>query len=130
MTTGLILLFSTVTYANPLALSAVEQRELNKEVNDDAKQPNGLKNILLVPLRIYSTVLSSFDGDRCPSYPSCSLYSRQAIHKHGVLTGWWLTVDRLIHERTEIHQAELIHLPDGRERVYDPLEINDFWITR
>ncbi|MBT6878781.1 MAG: membrane protein insertion efficiency factor YidD [Gammaproteobacteria bacterium] len=112
---------------NPLALSQIEQHEIVHQ-HEDEREQSATKRLLLAPLRFYATVLSRIDGDRCPSYPNCSLYSRQAIHKHGALTGWWMTVDRLIHERTEIEQASRIQLSDGRPRVYDPLEINDFWV--
>lgn len=92
------------------------------------EQHSVMSKLLMAPLNFYSSVLSSFDGDRCPSYPSCSLYSREAINKHGALIGFWMTVDRLIHERTEVQQAPLITISNGENRFYDPLRDNDFWI--
>ena len=49
-------------------------------------------------LHFFRKYISPVDGDRCPSYPSCSQYGLEAVHKHGALLGFLLTVDRLIHE--------------------------------
>ena len=50
---------------------------------------------------LYRNHISAVDGDRCPSLPSCSSYSFNAMKKHGFLIGWIMTVDRLIHEGRE-----------------------------
>ncbi|MBF0261434.1 MAG: membrane protein insertion efficiency factor YidD [Magnetococcales bacterium] len=85
---------------------------------------------LLFPLRLYSHTISRVDGDRCPSHPNCSQYAKQAIERHGALTGLMLTIDRLIHERGEIDRAPRIMGPDGAQRLLDPLAANDFWLPR
>lgn len=108
------------------------------EVNPLAYDPAAVKspvieeratgsNILLAPLKFYSRVLTKIDGPRCPSWPTCSLYSRQAIEKHGPIIGLWMTVDRLIRERTEIETGPRIIMDSGKVRIRDPLEDNDFW---
>lgn len=128
---GLLLLLLSwrgIAAENPLSLSAVELSEQQTHSDLDSSL-SAARTLLLAPLRFYATVLSRIDGDRCPSSPTCSAYSRQAIHKHGALTGWWMTVDRLIRERTEIKTGRRITLPDGRPRVYDPLHENDFWVN-
>ncbi|HSR12976.1 MAG TPA: membrane protein insertion efficiency factor YidD [Thermodesulfobacteriota bacterium] len=78
---------------------------------------------------IFQNYISPVDGDRCPSYPTCSQYARQAIRKHGALVGVAMTVDRLIHETDEIHRAPLIKVHQSH-RYYDPVENNDFWWSR
>ncbi|GAB0057476.1 Putative membrane protein insertion efficiency factor [Candidatus Magnetaquicoccaceae bacterium FCR-1] len=83
---------------------------------------------LLFPLRLYSHTISRVDGDRCPSHPNCSHYAKQAIERHGALTGLMLTIDRLIHERGEIDRAPRILAPNGTQRLLDPLAANDFWL--
>ncbi|MFH1349830.1 MAG: membrane protein insertion efficiency factor YidD [Pseudomonadota bacterium] len=71
--------------------------------------------------------ISAVDGDRCPSYPSCSSYSVRAIKNHGFFMGWMMTVDRLIHEGSEEVEVTPFVLSEGKWKIYDPVENNDFW---
>jgi len=77
-------------------------------------------------LRFFQIYISPVDGDRCPSYPTCSQYAVEAIHKHGAVAGLVMTFDRLIHEGDEVHLAPQIRVNDSY-RYYDPVENNDFW---
>lgn len=79
-----------------------------------------------VLFRFFQTSISPVDGERCPSYPTCSQYGREAVRKHGVVLGLVMTFDRLIHESDEVHSAPLIPV-EGSRRYYDPVENNDFW---
>jgi putative component of membrane protein insertase Oxa1/YidC/SpoIIIJ protein YidD len=73
--------------------------------------------------------LSAVRRGTCPSYPSCSEYSRQAIAKHGPIIGAMLTTDRLMRcGRDETKTAPRIYFK-GRWLYYDPLENNDFWLS-
>ncbi len=74
----------------------------------------------------FSKYVSPVDGDRCPMYPTCAAYSRQALRKHGFAGGVLLTVDRLIHESDEMRRAPQIMI-DGRFRFLDTISNNDFW---
>jgi hypothetical protein len=92
-----------------------------KELKVEAKNPWAW----LVSL--FRDHLSAVDGDRCPSAPSCSSYSVQAFNKHGFVMGWLMTVDRLIHEgKEETTVSPLVYI-DGRLKIYDPVQNNDFW---
>ena len=125
--TLLILLAGQIVHAdeNPLAYHPLLASP------DDRKQASdGLTRFFLFSLSVYSNNISRVDGNRCPSYPSCSLYARNALHRHGAIPGMWLTVDRLIHEHTEIHRHDRIRLPDGSLRVPDTLNTNDFWFYK
>ncbi|MDR1349303.1 MAG: membrane protein insertion efficiency factor YidD [Zoogloeaceae bacterium] len=53
--------------------------------------------LVLFFLRVYQYALSPFLGQNCRFYPGCSEYARQAVQKHGVLRGGWLSVKRLGH---------------------------------
>ena len=110
---------------NPLAYRplpiAIKQPVIDKDQNFLVKG-------VMWPLSFYATVLSRVDGDRCPSCPNCSLYSQQAFRRHGAVLGLWMTVDRLIHERTDIIQAQKARFSDGRLCVLDPLDGNDRWL--
>ncbi|MEO6943439.1 MAG: membrane protein insertion efficiency factor YidD [Lacisediminihabitans sp.] len=48
------------------------------------------RNVCIVILRIYRTVISPLYGDVCRYYPSCSGYALQAIQRYGVTKGVWL----------------------------------------
>ncbi|MBF0270981.1 MAG: membrane protein insertion efficiency factor YidD [Magnetococcales bacterium] len=109
---------------NPLAYRPATPQQHPPE--SDAT--NALTPWLLFPLSLYSHTISRVDGDRCPSHPNCSHYARQALQRHGPLTGLWLTIDRLIHERSEIELAPQVRAEDGSTRLLDPLEANDFWL--
>ena len=74
----------------------------------------------------YKKYISPVDGSKCPSYPTCSQYSLDAIWKHGIFMGLIMTADRLMHEYDEIRIAPLIKVNDSRQ-TYDPVENNDFW---
>ncbi len=75
----------------------------------------------------YRKHISRVDGDRCPSYPSCATYSLKALKKHGLVMGWLMTVDRLIHEGSEELKVSPMIFHNGKMKIYDPVENNDFW---
>ena len=52
---------------------------------------------LLWLIRAYQLAISPMLGNRCRFYPSCSDYSMEALRRHGVVKGLWLTVRRLGH---------------------------------
>lgn len=54
------------------------------------------RNVGVIVLRTYRAVVSPLYGDVCRYYPSCSLYSLQAVQAHGLVKGSWLTARRLI----------------------------------
>jgi hypothetical protein len=69
----------------------------------------------------YRATVSRVDGDRCPSYPTCSEYAAQAFRLHGPLLGLTLTANRLISEADEAAFAPRIQMGDV-VRVYSPVE--------
>ena len=77
-------------------------------------------------LTFFQEAISPVDGDRCPSYPTCAAYSRQAYQKHGALLGTLMTVDRLIHEASESRFSPMVEV-HGVRRIYDPVSANEFW---
>ena len=79
-------------------------------------------------VRNFQKYISPLDGARCPMYPTCSDYARQALHKHGPLLGVFMTADRLLHEGDPIEQQKSI-MKWGYRRFYDPLSHNDYWLN-
>ncbi|MEX1325874.1 MAG: membrane protein insertion efficiency factor YidD [Desulfobacterales bacterium] len=53
------------------------------------------QTVLVFFVRVYQFTLSPFLGPSCRFYPSCSEYARQAIKRHGPLSGLILAVKRI-----------------------------------
>jgi len=71
--------------------------------------------------------LNAVRSGRCPMQPSCSEYAKEAMARHGFLTGWTMSLDRLMRcGRDEKRVSPLVWV-DGRWKIYDPLDANDFW---
>jgi hypothetical protein len=77
-------------------------------------------------LTFFSEVISPVDGDRCPSYPTCAAYSKEAYQKHGAIVGTLMTVDRLFHEADEYRFSPTVKVY-GVHRIYDPVSANEIW---
>ena len=77
-------------------------------------------------INFFSEYISRVDGDRCPMYPTCASYGRQALQKHGFFVGVVMTTDRLMHEGNEMDYAPLVKT-GNRMRYYDPVAGNDYW---
>lgn len=64
----------------------------------------------------------------CPSWPSCSMYTRYSMARFGLVPGLLMGVDRLFfreHRRfVEGNGTAFTFRIDGRTRVYDPPETN------
>ncbi len=93
------------------------------------KNGNGEKqgDTLLFPIRLYQHYISKADGDRCPSYPTCSQYCSEAIKKHGALLGWIMCSDRLMRDGRDETKLSPPVWVNGEKRTYDPVSNNDFW---
>jgi putative membrane protein insertion efficiency factor len=54
-----------------------------------------MTRLLILLIRLYQATLGSVLGGCCRFYPSCSEYGVEALRRHGVLRGSWLTLRRL-----------------------------------
>ncbi len=54
-----------------------------------------MRRILILLIKGYQYLISPILGNHCRFYPSCSHYAQEAVHRHGVLRGGWLSVRRL-----------------------------------
>ena len=54
-----------------------------------------MQKILVTLLKGYQYLVSPWFGQTCRFYPSCSCYAIEAVEKHGVFMGLWLTVRRI-----------------------------------
>ena len=58
--------------------------------------PGPLALLLLALIGLYRQWISPLLGPRCRFIPSCSAYGLEAIERHGVWRGGWLTLRRLL----------------------------------
>lgn len=54
-----------------------------------------MRGLLIWLIRGYQLGISPLFGASCRFHPSCSEYAQEAIMKHGVAHGAWLSVRRL-----------------------------------
>lgn len=54
-----------------------------------------MKSLALRAIRAYQRAISPVLPQACRFEPTCSHYSYEAVEKHGVLRGSWLTLRRL-----------------------------------
>ncbi len=55
-----------------------------------------MKNFSVCLIRTYQLFLSPLFPPSCRFTPTCSQYAIEAIDKHGLLRGWYLTCRRLL----------------------------------
>ena len=101
-------------------------RVLLQKETETARNTSMSSPFFISLLNLFSTVISPVDGDRCPSYPTCAAYSREAYQKHGAFLGTLMTVDRLFHEADESSFSPTV-VVYGVGRIYDPVSANEFW---
>jgi putative membrane protein insertion efficiency factor len=46
-------------------------------------------------IKIYQWIISPILGPKCRFTPSCSHYGLEALKKHGIIKGTWLTIKRI-----------------------------------
>lgn len=54
-----------------------------------------MRQVALGVLRIYQQAISPYLISSCRYMPTCSHYSQNAIERHGLLKGSWLSLKRL-----------------------------------
>lgn len=54
-----------------------------------------MQKILIFLIQVYRVGISPWLGSHCRFYPSCSEYALTAIHEHGALQGFILSVKRI-----------------------------------
>ncbi|MDO5483757.1 MAG: membrane protein insertion efficiency factor YidD [Desulfovibrionaceae bacterium] len=54
-----------------------------------------LRRVCVLPIRLYQRFISPVLPPACRFYPTCSAYAVEAVMRHGILRGGWLTLRRL-----------------------------------
>ncbi|MBI3358993.1 MAG: membrane protein insertion efficiency factor YidD [Nitrospirae bacterium] len=55
-----------------------------------------MTSVFIFLIRIYQRLLSPLHPPVCRFYPTCSHYSIAAVRRHGMVSGLFLTIKRLI----------------------------------
>jgi len=55
-----------------------------------------MKFLAIWPIRFYRYAISPMMGPHCRFEPSCSAYAEQAVQRHGLASGSYLAVRRLL----------------------------------
>jgi putative membrane protein insertion efficiency factor len=50
---------------------------------------------LIALIKLYQWIISPYIGPKCRFTPSCSQYAVEALRKHGILKGLWLSAKRI-----------------------------------
>ena len=67
----------------------------NTPAEKEKRGVNPVAGFLILLIAFYRYAISPLFASRCRYYPTCSAYADEAIRKHGVFRGVWLTVRRL-----------------------------------
>lgn len=54
-----------------------------------------MKYLVIALIQAYRRLISPLLGPHCRFYPSCSAYGQEALRRHGLARGLWLTARRL-----------------------------------
>lgn len=63
-------------------------------INQQIEQ--SILRLLLIMIKIYRLLVSSWLGQRCRFYPSCSAYSDQALRELGLARGLYYSLRRIL----------------------------------
>jgi putative membrane protein insertion efficiency factor len=55
-----------------------------------------VKKFILYALMFYKEAISPYTPRCCRFYPSCSVYAREAVERHGIRRGLFLALKRLL----------------------------------
>lgn len=99
-----------------LTLTALAAPDPARMLRDDRRVTTGpIDATAALGLWVWRNLVSPGDGARCPMRPTCSLYSRQAMGRDGLVGGVVLTFDRLLRDSNL----------DGYDRAPDGLHALD-----
>jgi putative membrane protein insertion efficiency factor len=79
-----------------------------------------LRELVLVPVRVYRRVLSPALPKRCKYHPSCSAYAVEAVREYGVIRGSVLAGWRLLRCNPWSHGG---YDPVEQQRLFQPQHV-------
>jgi putative membrane protein insertion efficiency factor len=79
-----------------------------------------LRELVLLPVRVYRRVLSPALPKRCKYHPSCSAYAVEAVREYGVIRGSVLAGWRLLRCNPWSHGG---YDPVEQQRLFQPQHV-------
>ncbi|MDR2554831.1 MAG: membrane protein insertion efficiency factor YidD [Fibromonadaceae bacterium] len=55
-----------------------------------------MRNFFIGFIKLYQKIHPAFFSGCCRFYPSCSNYAIEALEKHGIIKGTWLSIFRIL----------------------------------
>ena len=74
-----------------------------------------MRRLFIGIIKLYQMLISPLLGPNCRFHPTCSHYAIEAIAKHGVLKGGYLSVRRLI-KCHPLHKGGLDPVPEIKDK--------------
>ena len=72
-----------------------------------------MKSIFIFLIVLYQRLISPYFPSSCRFMPTCSEYAKEAIERHGLIKGTYLSIKRI----TKCHPIKLL----GGSEGYDPV---------
>jgi putative membrane protein insertion efficiency factor len=60
------------------------------------KESYRMERLFILAVRLYQKFISKLYPPVCRFYPSCSHYSIEAVKRHGILSGLFMTLKRIV----------------------------------
>ncbi len=74
-----------------------------------------MRSLFIGIIKLYQILISPLLGPNCRFHPTCSHYAIEAIAKHGVFKGGYLSVRRLI-KCQPLHEGGLDPVPEKKDK--------------
>ncbi|WP_026671855.1 membrane protein insertion efficiency factor YidD [Alkalihalobacterium bogoriense] len=74
-----------------------------------------MKWLFIGIFRFYQRFISPLTPPTCRFYPTCSHYGIEALKKHGVIIGGWLTIKRIL-KCHPFHPGGIDPVPEPKEK--------------
>ena len=74
-----------------------------------------MRSLFIGIIKLYQILISPLLGPNCRFHPTCSHYAIEAIARHGVLKGGYLSVRRLI-KCQPLHEGGFDSVPEKNDK--------------
>ena len=79
------------------------------------KTRSPMRTIPVWLIRQYQRWISPMLGNNCRFHPSCSQYGIEAINRHGLAIGGWLTIKRIL-KCHPLHPGGIDPVPEEKQK--------------